>query len=118
MITLYFFFPVATTLLTLIKSVSLRPPWPNEYRLRLRSWVTQTSRVRIPGTPVTPLLQRPIYPDCACRLQWETVRCGKHVHADYMSVNMILTAISHAVSTVRRVSRSAVYYTHQSNSLP
>ena len=82
MITLYFFFPVATTLLTLIKSVSLRPPWPNEYRLRLRSWVTQTSRVRIPGTPVTPLLQRPIYPDCACRLQWAAIRCGKHVHAD------------------------------------
>ena len=54
----------------------------------------------------------------ACRLQWATIRCGKHVHADYMPLNMILTAISHAVSTVRRVSRSAVYYTHQTNSLP
>ena len=31
---------------------------------------------------------------------------------------MILTAISHAIGTVRRVSRSAVYYTHQTNSLP
>ena len=76
----------------------------------------------IPGSnPGHPPVERhrdlytPIY---ACRLQWAIIRCGKHVHADYMSLNMILTAISHAVSTVRRVSRSAVYYTHQTNSLP
>ena len=41
----------------------------------------------IPG-PTCWKTQRPIYPDCACRLQWATIRCGKHVHAGYMSYNM------------------------------
>ena len=107
------YFPIDTRLYYL-KIVGLTGPrWPGGYRLRT---APQRSRVRIPGAPVE--RHRDPYIPHACRLQWATIRCGKHVHADYMSLNMILTAISHAVSTVRRVSRSAVYYTHQTNSLP
>ena len=63
--------------------------WPGGYRLRT---VPQRFQVQIPDKPpVTLLLQRPIYLDCACRLQWATIRCGKHVHAGYMSLNMKLS---------------------------
>ena len=65
------------------------PRWPGGYRLPT---VPQKFRVQIPDKPpVASLLQRPIYPNCACRLQWATIRCGKHVHTGYMSLNMKLS---------------------------
>merc|ERR1712071_541512 len=58
------------------------PAWLRGYHLRT---VPQRSRVQVPGTHLLKDTETYI-PDCACRLQWAIIRCGKHVHADYMSL--------------------------------
>ena len=68
-------FPAGTRIYNTNFTDSNGPEWSRGYR----SWtVPQRSRVRVPCPPVEK--QRPIYLDCACRLQWATIRCGKHVH--------------------------------------